>query len=55
MSSFDLVWYTKTRVSDSHPYHADLDPGFQIFADPDPDLEFKTFADTDPGLDCSKN
>ena len=49
----------KTRVSDLHPFHedldlgfelfADLDPGFDVFADPDPGL--KIFVDTDPGLD----
>jgi len=48
-----------TRVSDPHPFHADPNPGFQIFADPDPgfeifaDLGFGIFKDLDPdpGLD----
>jgi len=39
------------RVPDLHPFRADLDPGFGIFADPD--LGFEIFADPDPdpGLD----
>jgi len=44
----------QSRVSDPHIFHADPDPGFEIFkdADPGPDLECKIFAnpDPDPGL-----
>jgi len=36
------------RVWDPHPFHADPDPWFEIFANPDPG--FKIFADPDPGL-----
>jgi len=37
-----------TRVSDPHPFHADPDPGFEIFADLDPDSGFEIFPDLDP-------
>jgi len=44
--------HTWTRVSDPHPFHANPDPGFEIFADADrdPDLGCEKFADPDPGL-----
>ena len=29
-----------SRVSDPHPSYADPDPGFEIFADPNPELDF---------------
>jgi len=29
-----------SRVSNPHPFHADPDTGFEIFADPDPGLNF---------------
>jgi len=39
-----------TDVSDPHPFHADPDPGFEIFADVDPDPRCEKFADPDPRL-----
>jgi hypothetical protein len=35
-------------VSDPHPFHADLDPGFEIFAHQDPGFEI--FLESDTGL-----
>jgi len=43
-----------SRVSDPHQFHADLDPGFDIFADPDSDPGFEICAHLDPGFDFSK-
>ena len=44
-----------SRVSDPHPFHADLDPDprFQIFANPDP--RFEIFADLLQSLIFSNN
>jgi len=48
---------TLTRVSDSHPFHADPDPEFENFSDADPDPGFEKFAkpDPDPGMGFIKN
>jgi len=40
------------KVSDLHPFHADPDPGLEIFSDPDPGFEI--FANLDPGLNIFK-
>jgi len=32
------------KVPDPHPFHADPDPGFEINADPDPDLGLDFFS-----------
>ena len=43
------VWGLDTR-----PFHADPDPGLEIFADPDLDPRLDIFTDLDLGLDLSQ-
>jgi len=36
VQEWKLFLWLSTRVSDPHPFHADPDPGFEIYADADP-------------------
>jgi len=44
-----------TTDSDTHPFHADPDTGFDTFADPVPDPEFEISADQHPHPDPEFN